>query len=96
LNDKLVNVSDRKLPLPPNIKEGIYKNRVSLFHDSHDIDEMVLDHDAKCVSTSDVALFYHIQAHRNFLLASPDALAKKSEYSGNQMNANITLSCTSY
>ena len=54
---------------------------MSLFHADHDFDELVLDHDAKSVSMSDVAMFYHIQAHRNFLQASPAAAARKSEYS---------------
>jgi hypothetical protein len=56
--------------------------KISLFHNGHDIDEMVLDQDAKDVSMADVAMFYHIQAHRSFLQAGPDALQQRNEYAG--------------
>lgn len=90
----MTNITVRRIPLPANVKPGTEVDsfhKISLFHDSHDIDEMVLDQDAKDVSMSKVAMFYHVQAHRGFLQASPEALESRNEYTGKNTNLFLYL-----
>ena len=78
-NELLEKPSSRRCPLPSNIV-GSNRHLISLFHADHNFDEMVLDHDAKSVDMHSVGMFYHFQAHREFLVPSIEAMQRENEY----------------